>query len=187
MSWRALPSRRDGLRLGMVWGISAGVASITASHAQTPAAPVMAPAPATPPAPAHEGRVQLPVPASLADALAQALVRQQPLVVMVSLPGCPFCRTVRDSHLGPLMADTGQPVVQIDMRSRRALRDFEGRATDHDSIVRGWGIGVAPTLLFIGRGGKEVAPRLAGASLPDFYGAYLDDRLAQARRAVLTG
>lgn len=182
MSQRALPSRRDCLRVGMAWGTAAGLAGVgglTVSHAQTPTAP------SPTPAPSHEGRVQLPVPASLADALAQALARQQPLVVMVSLPGCPFCRTVRDSHLGPLMADTGQPVVQIDMRSRRAVRDFEGRATDHDSIVRGWGIGVAPTLLFIGRGGKEVAPRLAGASLPDFYGAYLDDRLAQARRAVL--
>lgn len=181
MSQRAWPSRRDCLRLGMAWGSTAGlggVGCLAVSHAQTPAAPANE-------GRVHEGRVQLPVPASLADVLAQALARQQPLVVMVSLPGCPFCRTVRDSHLGPLMADTGQPVVQIDMRSRRAVRDFEGRATDHDSIVRGWGIGVAPTLMFIGRGGKEVASRLVGASLPDFYGAYLDDRLAQARRAVL--
>ena len=29
---------------------------------------------------------------------------------------------------------------------------------------------------------KEIAPRLEGASIPDFYGAYLDDRLRTARR-----
>ena len=134
--------------------------------------------------PVHEGRVQLPVPASLADALAQALARQQPLVVMVSLPGCPYCRVVRDNYLGPLMAESALQVVQIDMRSRRALRDLDGRATDHYAVVRRWGVTVAPTLLFVGKGAREVAPRLAGASLPDFYGVYLEERIAQARRSL---
>ena len=35
-------------------------------------------------------------------------------------------------------------------------------------------------------GGKEVAERLVGGS-PDFYAAYLDNRLTQARKAVAAG
>lgn len=136
---------------------------------------------------ARDGRVQLPVPASLADALAQALARRHPLVVMVSLPGCPFCRAVRDGHLGPLVAQQAMPVVQIDMRSRRSVADFEARLTEHDALVRGWGIGTAPSLLFFGPQRREVAARLIGMTLPDFYGAYLDERLAQATRAVAVG
>lgn len=157
------------------------IASVAAATAATASGVLLHALPALASA---EGRVQLPVPASLADALARALARQQPLVVMVSLPGCPYCRVVRDSHLGPLMAESGLQVVQLDLRSQRAVRDFEGRSRDHDSVTRAWGVTVAPTLLFIGRGGAEVAPRLAGASLPDFYGAYLEERLAQATRAV---
>lgn len=139
------------------------------------------------PAPGAEGRVQLPVPNALSVALVQALAQQQPLVVMASLPGCPYCRAVRDGHLGPLMAEQQRRVVQLDLRSQRAVLDFEGRSTDHDTLLRGWGVRVAPTLLFFGRSGREVAPRLVGMALPDFYGAYLDDRLAQATRVVLTG
>ena len=122
----------------------------------------------------------LPVPASLAAALELALRTRQPLVLMASLHGCPFCRTVRDHHLAPLH-EAGQPVVQLDMGDGRAVRDFDGKPTTHAAWLRARGIEVAPTLLFFGRGGREVASRLVGASIPDFYGAYLDERLAQAR------
>jgi hypothetical protein len=33
-------------------------------------------------------------------------------------------------------------------------------------------------------GGKEVAERMEGAYLPDFYGTYLEERLAQGRKAL---
>ncbi|MGH6627004.1 MAG: hypothetical protein ACRECD_10775 [Burkholderiaceae bacterium] len=37
----------------------------------------------------------LPVPASLADAGRAAAARGEPLVILVSLPGCPYCELVR--------------------------------------------------------------------------------------------
>jgi hypothetical protein len=106
----------------------------------------------------HAADHPLPSTTSLPDALAKALQSKQPLLVMVSLHGCPFCKVVRESYLRPLF-EAGLPVVQIDMRD-------------------------APTVLFLGSHGREVADRLKGAYLPDFYGAYLDEQLALARRAV---
>jgi hypothetical protein len=47
-----------------------------------------------------------------------------------------------------------------------------------------WGIKVAPTVLFFGRGGVEIAERLVGGYLPDFYGVYLDERVRSARLAL---
>ena len=126
----------------------------------------------------------LPAPASLAAELAGALARRQPLVVMASLEGCPFCRIVRDSHLAPLRADTGLPVVQLDTASTRPVLDFSGAASTHDALLRAWRVTTWPTVLFFGAQGKEVAERLVGASIPDFYGAYLDERLAAARKRV---
>mgnify|MGYP000166678843 CR=1 FL=1 len=74
-------------------------------------------------------------------------------------------------------------VVQVDMRSTARSRAPDGAATTHDALVRGWGVKVAPTLLFLGPGGAEVAERLVGGAT-DFYAASLDKRLAQARQAL---
>ncbi len=118
--------------------------------------------------------------------LALALARREPLVVMATLHGCPFCRVVREHHLLPLQR-AGAWVTQIHFLSRDALRDMTGAQTTHGALVRHLGIEVAPTVLFYGAGAREVAERLAGSSIPDFYGAYLEDRLAQARAAVRAG
>lgn len=126
----------------------------------------------------------LPLAVSLQDELALALKKGQPLVVMVSLEGCPFCKVARENYLGPLREQQGLPAVQVDMRTNRTLRDFQGKVLSHDALSRLWGIRVAPTVLFFGRGGVEVAERLVGGYIPDFYGAYLDERLLQARATL---
>jgi hypothetical protein len=126
----------------------------------------------------------LPVAPSLALALQQALGQGQPLVVMVSLEGCPFCRVARDSYLAPLSREQGVPVVQVDMRSSQAIHDVAGRATTHEQLIRDWRVRVAPTVLFLGKAGVELAPRLVGGLLPDFYGAYLHERVAAAQASV---
>ena len=140
-------------------------------------------APALWTAAAQAAESSLPVVDSLVDALNRALARREPFVVMVSLHGCPFCKVVRESYLLPLQAE-GLPVVQVDMRSQRPLIDLQGQPTTHDQWVKQQGVRIAPTVLFFGRAGQEVAARLKGAYLPDFYNAYLEDQLAQAPRAV---
>ncbi len=120
---------------------------------------------------------------SLPEALAQALQNKQPLIVMVSLDGCVFCRQARQSHLSP-MHRAGTAIVQVDMRNHQPVLDFAGQLTTHDQLTRLWKISVTPTLLFFGPGGKEVAQRMEGAYLPDFYGPYLEERMAQGRKAL---
>ncbi|MDO8777437.1 MAG: hypothetical protein Q7K57_53715 [Burkholderiaceae bacterium] len=126
----------------------------------------------------------LPTAVSLSDELAQALKKGSPLLVMVSLEGCPFCKVARENYLGPLREQQGLSVVQVDMRSSRALRDFKGATLTQDELIRSWRIKVAPTVLFFGLGGVEIAERLVGGYIPDFYGAYLDDRLRLARATL---
>ncbi len=125
----------------------------------------------------------LPPSRSLPEELAAALRRGQPLVVMVSLEGCIFCRIARQSHLAPMYRQ-GQPIVQVDMRSVQTVLDFEGRVTTHDELARRWKVSITPTLLFFGPHGREVAERMEGAYQPDFYGPYLDDRLSRSRAAL---
>ncbi|QEA11871.1 hypothetical protein [Comamonas flocculans] len=126
---------------------------------------------------------QLPLASALAHEIDAALARGQPLVVMVSLHGCPFCEVVRNNYLAPMREREGLPVVQVNMHDAQALRDAQGHESSHDAQVRAWGVSVAPTLLFLGQGGQELAPRLAGGD-NDFYSALLDRRLETARAAI---
>lgn len=123
----------------------------------------------------------LPTAVSLPDELQRALAAGKPLLVMVSLEGCPFCRVARDHYLAPLRERQGYAVVQVDMRSKQMLKDFQGGMQTHDAWIRAMGVRVAPTVLFFGRGGAELVERMSGGYIPDFYGAYLDERLHQAR------
>ena len=134
--------------------------------------------------PSSRGAVAtLPAAQSLPDELAQALKNKQALIVMVSLEGCVFCRQARQSHLSP-MHRAGTVIVQVDMRSNQPVLDFAGKLTTHDELTRRWKVSITPTLLFFGPGGKEVAERMEGAYLPDFYGPYLEERLVQGRKAL---
>ena len=139
---------------------------------------------ATPWASHGQGSVQLPAPKSLPESLQAALQKRQPLVLMVSLDGCPFCKIVRENYLVHMARDEGLPVVQIDMQSKAVLTDWTGHTNTHTALIEKLGVNVAPTLVFYGQGGREVAERLVGLSSVDFYGAYLDARLATARNAV---
>lgn len=125
----------------------------------------------------------LPAAQSLPDALARAIQNKQPLIVMVSLEGCVFCRQARQSHLSP-MHKAGTVIVQVDMRSSQPVLDFAGKLITHDQLTRQWKVSITPTLLFFGPNGKEVADRMEGAYLPDFYGPYLEERMVQGRRAL---
>lgn len=124
------------------------------------------------------------MPNSLLAELAVALKRRSPLLVMVSLPGCPFCKISRTNYLLPLQRETGLAMVQVDMRNRQTLVGFDGVSQTQDQLVRAWGVKVAPTVLFFGAGGTEVAERLVGGYIPDFYGYYLDERVRAAKLAV---
>ena len=132
---------------------------------------------------AKGGAATLPAAQSLPDELAQALKNKQPLIVMVSLDGCVFCRQARQSHLSP-MHRAGTTIVQVDMRNNQPVLDFSGKLTTHDELTRRWKVSITPTLLFFGPGGKEVAERMEGAYLPDFYGPYLEERMVRGRRAL---
>ena len=134
--------------------------------------------------PARAALASFPVPASLQDELAMAMGAREPLVVMVSLDGCPFCKIARENYLAPLVREQGLRVVQLNMQHKELVKDVRGFGKTHEQLIAELKVTMAPTLLFYGRNGTEVAERLVGIGSEDFYGAYLDQRVATARAAV---
>ncbi|WP_101049535.1 hypothetical protein [Macromonas nakdongensis] len=127
----------------------------------------------------------LPVVGSLRAAAQKAAARQEPLVVMVTLKGCAFCDVVRGHYLGPMQQKGEVVAVQVNMLDRKTpLQDLQGQMTTPYAQAQAWKARIAPTVLFLNPAGQEIAERLEGMSLADFYGAYLQDRLDTARRQL---
>lgn len=124
----------------------------------------------------------LPSPASLRAAAQAAGSRGEPLVVMTTLSGCPYCDLVRNHYLLPMRREGTVQAVQIDIRDRTSnLQGFAGENTTPADQARAWKARFAPTVLFLGPNGQELAERLVGVAVPDFYGEYLQARLSEAR------
>ena len=123
----------------------------------------------------------LPGTSSLRLSARDAALRGEPLVVMTTLDGCPYCDLVRQ-YLVP-MNDAGTVrAVQIDIRDRLSrLEDFRGRASTPAEQASAYQARFAPTVLFLGPEGQELAERLVGMAVPELYGGYLDVRLDEAR------
>ena len=106
------------------------------------------------------------------------------LLVLFSEPGCPWCERVRREFLLPMQRNAGYRArvafVQVDVNSTRALRDFGGQTTTHAEFARAHGVRLYPTVMLFGPAGRRLAEPLAGFSGPDFYGAYLDQRIDEA-------
>lgn len=142
----------------------------------------MSTAPSPTPARQHAA---LPTPASLRGAALAAAARGEPLVVMTTLVGCAYCDLVRRHHLLPLHQAGKVHAVQLDVRDRsRNLQGFQGENTTPAEQAGRWKARFTPTVLFFGSEGQELAERLVGVAVPDFYGEYLDARLEEARRKL---
>lgn len=127
----------------------------------------------------------LPTTDSLPVAAHAAAQRGQPLVVMTTLKGCPFCDVVRTNYLGPMLRKGQVHAIQIDMTDRKStLTGFDGQPTTPAAQVTAWKARLAPTVMFFGPDGRELAERLRGVAVQELFGAYLDMRLDESRQQL---
>jgi thioredoxin-related protein len=115
-----------------------------------------------------------------------------PIIILYSLPGCPHCEVIRQSHLTPLSRTNNKKmpsaiVRQVDLGSQKTMVDFMGVKTTHQEFVAAQQVKFSPVVIFYGANGQKLGDPLIGAMLPDFYGAYLYDALATAASAINPG
>ncbi len=112
----------------------------------------------------------------------QAQQEGKPLVLMFSLPECPYCKVVRRNYLLPMIREAGNDPPQIrelSMRGRQAIRDFDGTVTTPTAIANRYGVKVAPTLVFVNASGEMLTEPLVGGD-HQFFSVYLDRAFAEA-------
>jgi thioredoxin-related protein len=125
----------------------------------------------------------LPEATDLAADARLAAARGVPLVVLYSRDDCSWCEKVRREHLGPLARDPAAPAVIRELHIDRAtpLLDFGGRRTTSADFSKQMQARLAPTVMFHGPDGAQLAESIVGFRLADFYAAYLERAIDEAR------
>lgn len=130
----------------------------------------------------------LPAADDLATDGRDAARRRVPIVILFSLPDCSYCETVRRNYLLPLSregAPARRPIVrEAGMVSTAPLDGFDSQASSGKALAARYRIRVAPSVAVLDSQGKLLAPVLEGGDVAGMYGAYLDEALSGARRAL---
>ena len=135
-------------------------------------------------------QAMLPSAEHLQNEATTAQAANKPLVLMFSLPECPYCRVVRQNYLWPMLRDlppAEQPVIrELTMTGRQAIKDFDGTVTTPTALAKRYGVKVAPTLVFVNASGEMLVDPLVGGD-HQFYTAYLDRAFDDSRRKLTGG
>jgi thioredoxin-related protein len=115
------------------------------------------------------------------------VARERNLVLMIEFSSeyCAYCRKLESLFLLPMQrnADYEQKVLirSVSLDSYETVIDFDGNAIDTREFAARYSVSVTPTLVFVDSEGVEVGDKLVGIWSEDYYGWFIDNRIAQAR------
>ena len=80
-------------------------------------------------------------------------------------------------------ADYEQKVLirSVSLDSYETVIDFDGNSIDTREFAARYDVSLTPTLVFVDSEGVEVSDKLVGIWSEDYYGWFIDNRIAQAR------
>ena len=115
-----------------------------------------------------------------------AAQNHQPLLLFFTLEGCPYCERVRREYLGPMSRDPEQARRALirEVPIEATLAGFDGAPRSARDLAGAFNIRLYPTVVLVDAGGAALAEPLVGFSSPDFYGAYLDQRIDTAQKKI---
>jgi thioredoxin-related protein len=122
--------------------------------------------------------------------LAQVRRQRTPLLVLFSTPGCPFCGEVRNNYLAPrvreqvALATPDLIIREVDITSRSALIDQEGRSSTQAGFAAQFGVKVVPVVVLFDDRLQLLAEPLVGIDRSGFYEGYLQRAVDQAQRRL---
>ena len=115
------------------------------------------------------------------------LARERNLVLMIEFSSeyCAYCRKLESLFLLPMQrnADYDEKVLirAVSLDSYETVIDFDGNSIDTREFAARYDVSLTPTLVFVDSEGVEVSDKLVGIWSEDYYGWFIDDRIAQAR------
>ena len=123
------------------------------------------------------------------QALGQRARREGKIILLeVEASDCPYCRKLEEEILKPMLRsgdyESNTLIVQLEIDGYDSIRDWNGTETTPAAVSSRYRVFVTPTLLFLDAGGREVSKRIVGINSVDFFGAYVDEALAEGRKHI---
>ena len=123
------------------------------------------------------------------QALGQRARREGKIILLeVEASDCGYCRKLEEEILKPMLRsgdyESNTLIAQLEIDGYDTIRDWNGKETTASAISNHYGVFVTPTLLFLDADGREVSKRIVGINSVDFFGAYVDEALAEGRKHI---
>lgn len=113
-----------------------------------------------------------------------ALKQGIPVIVFVSREACPYCRSLRDKILKPMLAadkfEHRALLVEINLDRIDPMTGFENSQLTAKAFAEYYRAEITPTLLFLDSAGREISTRIVGISNLELYGFYLQKSIDAA-------
>lgn len=112
----------------------------------------------------------------------------RPILVVFSTTHCSYCHQVKEEFIRPILRNKAYDerviirLVEVDDEMDVIMP--EGSSINYQALAARYGINFYPTVIFLGRGGEEVAKRLVGITTVDLYGGYLDRAIDQGMQTL---
>jgi thioredoxin-related protein len=106
---------------------------------------------------------------------------RKPLLLFFDRGECPYCEQALREYLLPMASEGwGERALfrQVEIDRTLPLIGFDGRETTHRALSERYGAVLSPTVVVVGPDGERLSDPLVGLMV-DFYGAYLENALAE--------
>ena len=137
--------------------------------------------------PKLERVAQLTLAHDLADDGRTSARERKPILLFFDRQECRYCEQALREYLVPMSRDEWKDRAlfrQVDIDRPLALTDFDGKVTTHEALAARFGVSLSPTVLVVDGRGRILAGPLVGLTTVDFYGAYLENALAEAAKKL---
>jgi thioredoxin-related protein len=115
-------------------------------------------------------------------------VADKPLMLFFRASYCHYCRQLENEELLPLLQYTTVrdriTLRSVTLDANTLLKDWQGVLISPRQLAKQYQVSITPTLVFVDSQGKEVAEAIQGYNGSEFFGAYLENAIAQAQQAV---
>jgi thioredoxin-related protein len=130
----------------------------------------------------------IPVADNLAELGHLSLQQDIPVIVFVSRDACPYCRTLREQILKPMLTagkfEQRAILAEVSLDRNEPLTGFENSPMTAQAFAEDYQAGITPTLLFLDSRGLEISKRRVGISNLELYGYYLQKSIDEALQAI---
>ena len=136
----------------------------------------------------YAGESEIPQAEDFAEVGRISIQQGTPVVVFVSRDACPYCRTLRDNILKPMLVagkfEQRAILLELSLDSVDALVGFGKLQTTPKAFGDSYKATITPTLLFLDSEGNEIGKRIIGISNLELYGHYLQKSIDEALLTV---